>query len=161
MSDLLDLKLIIDKECQKLTVTIRNNERNEDVEGIIAAVQSYEDRKVPMIPAYFKDSMVMLPQRQIIRLFVSGRKVMVQTSERTYEVKRPLREIEAMLDSSLFVRISQSETINIRKVKNFDFSAVGTIGVVLENGERTWVARRRVKNVKDALAGGSNDGSEK
>lgn len=161
MSDLLDLKLIIDKECQRLTVTIRNNERNEDVEGIIAAVQSYEDRKVPMIPAYFKDSMVMLPQRQIIRLFVSGRKVMVQTSERTYEVKRPLREIEAMLDSSLFVRISQSETINIRKVKNFDFSAVGTIGVVLENGERTWVARRRVKNVKDALAGGSNDGSEK
>ncbi len=161
MSDLLDLKLIIDKECQKLTVTIRNNERNEDVEGIIAAVQSYEDRKVPMIPAYFKDSMVMLPQRQIIRLFVSGRKVMVQTSERTYEVKRPLREIEAMLDSSLFVRISQSETINIRKMKNFDFSAVGTIGVVLENGERTWVARRRVKNVKDALAGGSNDGSEK
>lgn len=161
MSDLLDLKLIIDKECQKLTVTIRNNERNEDVEGIIAAVQSYEDRKVPMIPAYFKDSMVMLPQRQIIRLFVSGRKVMVQTSERTYEVKRPLREIEAMLNSSLFVRISQSETINIRKVKNFDFSAVGTIGVVMENGERTWVARRRVKNVKDALAGGSNDGSEK
>ena len=161
MSDLLDLKLIIDKECQKLTVTIRNNERNEDVEGIIAAVQSYEDRKVPMIPAYFKDSMVMLPQRQIIRLFVSGRKVMVQTSERTYEVKRPLREIEAMLDSSLFVRISQSETINIRKVKNFDFSAVGTIGVVLENGESTWVARRRVKYVKDALVGGSNDGSEK
>lgn len=159
MSDLLDIKLVIDKEWPKLTVTIKNNERNEDVEGVIAAVQSYADRKVPMIPAYFKESMVMLPQRQIIRLYVANRKVMAQTAERTYEVKKPLREIEKMLDDSKFVRISQSETINLRKVKNFDFSAVGTIGVVLENGESTWVARRRVRNVKEALARGANNGS--
>ena len=40
------------------------------------------------------------------------------------------------------------------KVKRFDFSAFGTIGVELENGESTWVARRRVKNVKNALMKG-------
>ncbi len=152
MSELLDIKLIIDQDWPKLTVYIKNNERNEDVESLIAAIQAFSDRKIPMIPAYFRESLVMLPQRQIIRLYVHNRKVMVQTSERLYEVRKPLREVEELLDASRFVRISQSETVNLRRVKSFDFSTVGTIGVELENGETTWVSRRRVKDVKEALS---------
>jgi DNA-binding LytR/AlgR family response regulator len=161
MSDLLEIKLVIDKDCQKLNVVITNNERNEDVEGVIAAIQGYANKKIPMVPAYFKDSLVMLSQRQIIRLYSNNRKVMVQTGQRIYEVKMNLRELEEILDPDRFVRSSQSEIINLRKVKNFDFSVVGTIGVLLENGERTWVARRRVRDVKKALETGGNDGYKK
>ena len=53
-----------------------------------------------------------------------------------------------------FVRISQSENINIKRVKNFDFSVTGTIGLELENGDITWVSRRRIKDVRALLAGG-------
>ena len=157
MSELLDIKLIIDQEWPKLTVYIKNKERNEDVEALIAAVQAFSDRKIPLIPAYFRESLVMLPQRQIIRLYIHNRKLMVQTAERLYEVRKPLREVEELLDQSRFVRISQSETVNLRRVKSFDFSTVGTIGVELENGETTWVARRRVKDVKEALARGDHN----
>ena len=111
-----------------------------------------------MVPAYFKDSVVMLPQGQIFRLYISNRKVMVQTSGRVYEVRKTLRELEAILDSDRFVRISQSEIINLRKVKSFDFSATGTIGVEMENGESTWVARRRIRDVKSALMKGGSHG---
>lgn len=156
MSDLLDIKLIIEKDWPKLTVYIKNNERNEDVEGIIAAIKAYSDQKDSMVPVLYKDSMVMLPQHRVIRIFVNDRKVLFQTSERIYESKKPLYEVENELDASVFVRISQSEIINIRKVRNFDFSASGTIGVELENGEQTWVARRRVKDVKKVLMGGNN-----
>jgi DNA-binding LytR/AlgR family response regulator len=114
------------------------------VEGVISAIQGYANKKIPMISAYFKDSIVMLPQRQILRIFIDNRKVVVHTANRSYEAKKSLREHEEMLDSDRFVRISQSEILNLRKVKSFDFSAVGTIGVELENGESTWVARRRV-----------------
>ena len=161
MSELLDIKLIIDQEWPKLTVYIKNKERNEDVEALIAAVQAFSDRKIPLIPAYFRESLVMLPQRQIIRLYIHNRKLMVQTAERLYEVRKPLREVEDLLDQSRFVRISQSETINLRRVKSFDFSTVGTIGVELENGETTWVARRRVKDVKEALARGDHNEHQK
>ncbi len=161
MSELLDIKLIIDQEWPKLTVYIKNKERNEDVEALIAAVQAFSDRKIPLIPAYFRESMVMLPQRQIIRLYIHNRKLMVQTAERLYEVRKPLREVEELLDQSRFVRISQSETINLRRVKSFDFSTVGTIGVEFENGETTWVARRRVKDVKEALARGDHNEHQK
>lgn len=154
MSDFIDIKLIIDKAYEKLTVTITNKEHSDDVEGVIAAIQSYASNKVPMISAYFEDGVVMLPQRQIFRAYISRRKVMVQTAEKIYEVKMTLGELEALLDKERFVRISQSEIINLKKVKRFDFSAIGTIGVELENGESTWVARRRVKNVKNALMKG-------
>ncbi len=152
MSELLDVKLIIEEGWPKLTVYIKNSVRNDDVEALIAAIQAFSDRKMPMIPAYFRDSLVMLPQRNIVRLYISNRKVMIETTERTYEVRKTLKDLEEVLDTTRFVRISQSETINLRKVKNFDFSATGTIGVELENGQSTFVARRRIKDVKEALA---------
>ena len=161
MSDFLDIKLIIDKNWPKLTVYIKNRERNEDVESIIAAVQSFSDRKCPMIAGYFRESLVKVPQGKIIRLYVSNRKVMMETSERVYEVRKTLQDLEEILDDTRFARVSQSEIINVRRVKQFDFSAAVTIGVEFENGKTTWVARRRVKAVKSILSGGGNVGSEK
>lgn len=151
MSDLFDIRVEIDKTIQKLTVIIKDRARSEDVEGVIAAVQEYADRKEPMVKAYFGESLVALPQAQITRVFTDNRKVCVQTSERSYELKKPLREVEDQLNKDKFVRISQSEIINIQKVKSFDFSIAGTIGVLLDNGESTFVARRRIREVKQAL----------
>ena len=113
MSDLVDIKLIIDKDWPKLTVYIKGNERNEDVEGIIAAVQAYSEKKVPMIQAYFKGCLVMLPQRKIIRFYVDNRKVMAQTAERVYETKKALYEIEEILDKKKFCT-----NITVRKYKH-------------------------------------------
>ncbi len=161
MSDLLDIRLVIEKGWPKLTVIVKSSEHNEDVDGVIAAVQEYANSRVATIPVYKKDSLVMLPQKQIVRLYIEKRKVWVQTSDDSlYGTKKSLGEIEEMLNPDIFVRISQSEIINIRKVVSFDFSLAGTIGVELKNGERTYVARRRVKFVKEALEKGDKDGYE-
>ena len=152
MSDLPDIKLIIDEAFEKLTVIIKNRENNEDVEGVINAIQTYANNQKPMIQAYFKGSVVMLPQRKIFRIYIVNRKILIQTSERLYEVRKNLRDLEEMLDSESFIRISQSEILNIKRVKNFDFSSTGTIEVELENGEKTYVSRRRVKGIKAALS---------
>lgn len=152
MSDLPVIKLIIDEAIEKLTVIIKNREKNDDVEGVINAIQTYADKKQPMIQAYFKGSVVMLPQRQIFRVYIVNRKIMIQTSESLYEVRKNLRDLEEVLDQESFIRISQSEILNIKRVKNFDFSSTGTIGVELENGEKTYVSRRRVKEIKAVLS---------
>ncbi len=154
----IDIRLIIDKDWPKLSVFIKNRERNEEVEDIIAALMHCAEDRTPKIAAFYLGSLVMLPQRSILRLFLQNRKVMLQTAERIYEVKKTMQEMEGLLDDRMFVRISQSETINLRRVKSFDFSTAGTIGVELENGERTWVSRRRVKSVKALL---EREGKEK
>ncbi|HOQ15958.1 MAG TPA: LytTR family DNA-binding domain-containing protein, partial [Defluviitaleaceae bacterium] len=62
-----------------------------------------------------------------------------------------LYEIEERLDKNYFVRISNSEIINLRKVKSFDLSFTGTICVKLSNDTVTYVSRRRVGKVKKIL----------
>ena len=52
MSDTPEIKLIIDKNWPKLTIYIKCNEHNDDVEGIITALQSFaEDASINLYPS--------------------------------------------------------------------------------------------------------------
>lgn len=73
------------------------------------------------------------------------------TGKGEYTVRIRLYEIEERLNPGQFVRISNSEIINLKKVKNFDLSFTGTICVELVNGMTTYVSRRYVSKVKKIL----------
>lgn len=62
-----------------------------------------------------------------------------------------LRDIEEKLDADWFVRISRYEIINLNWVANFDLSFKGTIKVVFEDGNFTWVSRRFVSSIEHKL----------
>ena len=68
-----------------------------------------------------------------------------------YMLRLRLYEMEQRLDSNFFVRISNSDIINLRKVKGFDLSFAGTICVTLSNGTVTYVSRRFVAKIKQLL----------
>ena len=55
------------------------------------------------------------------------------------------------LDNSKFVRISNSEIVNLKKVKSLDLSFVGTICMELSNGTVSYVSRRYVSKIKKVL----------
>ena len=58
---------------------------------------------------------------------------------------------EEQLTKHSFVRISNSEIINLKKVRNFDLSLSGTICVTLSDGTATYVSRRYVSKIKQVL----------
>ena len=62
-----------------------------------------------------------------------------------------LYELEERLNKRLFVRISNSEIINLKKVIRLDLSMSGTICVELSNQTTAYVARRYVTKIKQAL----------
>ncbi|MDE7359910.1 MAG: LytTR family transcriptional regulator, partial [Lachnospiraceae bacterium] len=62
-----------------------------------------------------------------------------------------LYEAAERLNPSHFVRISNSESINLNKGKNVDLSFSGTIYVELTNGTTTYVSRRYVSKIKKIL----------
>lgn len=68
-----------------------------------------------------------------------------------YTLHIRLYEIEERLNSHQFVRISNSEIINLKRVDNFDLSFTGTICVKLSNGTTTYVSRRYVAKIKKIL----------
>lgn len=97
------------------------------------------------------DKLQVLEQLELIRLYSGGGKVFAVTKDGEYMLRLRLYELEERLDKGIFVRISNSEIINLKQVKNFDLSFTGTICVKFLNGDVTYVSRRYVAKIKKIL----------
>ncbi len=154
MKDSVDIDVVIDENYIEPKVTIRTKERTGQVENIIYAIENASGCDFPPITAIQdKDKIAIISQRDIIRAYTSGRKVMLQTEQGIYTVRKTLSGLDEDLNSERFLRISQSEIINLYKVKCFDINIAGTIGIEFDDGTKSWVSRSRVKAIKDMLAG--------
>ena len=87
-----------------------------------------------------------------MRVRTEGRQIVLDTEDRYFIVKQTLKSLEQELKSDRFIRISQSEIINIYMVKQFDISLSGTIGIEFKNGVKTFASRRYINSVKSFLA---------
>ena len=87
----------------------------------------------------------------IVKIYAEDSKVFAQTDKWMYQIRLRLYEAEERLDSSKFVRISNSEIVNLKKVKSLDLSFVGTICMELSNGTVSYVSRRYVSKIKKVL----------
>ena len=106
----------------------------------------------PQMIAGFKDEQAtMLEPNQIYRVYASEGKVYAEAENGTHLLRLRLYEVEQRLAKCSFVRISNGEIINLKKVKGFDLSFVGTICVSLSNGTVTYVSRRHVSKIKQFL----------
>lgn len=97
------------------------------------------------------DKLELLKQEELIRIYTHSGKVYAVTDKGEYVVRRRLYELEGQLDNGCFVRISNSEIINLKKVEYFDLSFTGTICVKLSDHTSTYVSRRYVSKIKSVL----------
>lgn len=118
---------------------------------ITELVRQLSDERSSIIAGFKDDTAELLEHNDIFRIYASNGKVYAETANGTFTLRLRLYEAEQRLDSQLFVRISNSEIINLKKVTNFDLSFVGTICVKLSNGTVTYVSRRYVAKIKQIL----------
>ena len=108
--------------------------------------------KGPSVISGSRDGMItVLEENDLIKVYAGNGKVFAVTDHGEYSIKLRLYEIEKRLDPQRFVRISNSEIVNLKKVKNFDLSFTGTICVELINNTVTYVSRRYVSKIKKIL----------
>jgi len=100
-----------------------------------------------------------LPQGDFLRFYADGKGVSAQTGEEVYSVRLRLYELEERLDPKRFVRISNSEIINFKRVTAVDLSLSGTIRMTLDGGVTAYVSRRYVKKIKETLNLGRRGGA--
>ena len=151
MRNMIDIDVVIDEKCIDPKVTITAREKDQQVENIIYAIENVSENDFPAICASSDRGIKFISQRDIIRAYISDRKVFVETCDGTYTVKKKLSSLEEDLNPTRFIRISQSEIINVYKVKCFDINIAGTIGVEFENGKKSWASRSCVKAIKEIL----------
>lgn len=115
-------------------------------------VKRLQQNQASAITGFHGSQAVLLEPERILRLYAGQGKVFAGAMDgNEYVVKARLYELEAQLASEGFVRISNSELVNLRQIKGFDLSLAGTIRVTLSNGQTTYVSRRYVGKIKERL----------
>ena len=144
----MQMEIKIEDSCKEPKVIILAASMTEEVNSIIKKLS--ED--VPQIITGIKNEKIeVLEQSDLIRVYASSGKVFAVTDNGEYTLRIRLYEIEERLNPHQFVRISNSEIINLKRVDNFDLSFTGTICVKLSNGTTTYVTRRYVAKIKKIL----------
>lgn len=151
MKNMVEIEVVLDERYSDLHVTIHTKSNTRQVENIICAIENASDSDFPQIAVNKDEKLLFVSQRDIVRVYTEGRKVVLQTDDDTYTVKRTLAGLEDVLNPTRFLRISQSEIINLYKVKCFDLNMAGTIGVEFDCGIKSWASRSRVRQIKSLL----------
>ena len=94
---------------------------------------------------------VRVSRAAVLRFFSEDKGVFCQTDMGVYAVRARLYELEEELEGTRFVRVSNSEIVNLDRVTALDLTLTGTIKMTLAGGTVCWVSRRYVKKIKQAL----------
>ena len=144
----MEVEVRIDPEYKLPKVIVLTDKVTDEVNAIVSRLSE----EAPRIIAGFRDDMLrIIDHDEIKRIYSSGGKVFAETADGEYTLRQRLYEMEERLDNSRFVRISNSEIINLQKVRCFDMNLVGTICVSFIDFGTTYVSRRYVTKIKKIL----------
>ncbi|WP_018658997.1 LytTR family DNA-binding domain-containing protein [Allofustis seminis] len=143
----MDVEIKINEQLHTPLLTIETPAITQEVTKIAEYARSIHAQ---LIAGEADGKIEILPEQKIIRIFAEDKKVYAKTTEKTYRLKLPLYEVERRLGSS-FMRISQSEIINVLQIRSLDLDFAGTICLNLTNQETVYCSRRYVKIIKAKL----------
>ena len=144
----MQVEIKIDPSYTEPKIIVLTSSMTEDVSNL---VKKLSENVPDFISGSRNEKMEVLEQADLIRVYANAGKVFAVTPMGEYLLRLRLYELEERLNPDRFVRISNSEIINLKKVKSFDLSITGTICVQLSNGTVTYVSRRYVSKLKKIL----------
>lgn len=144
----MQVEIKLDDSCTEPKIVIYTASMSEDVQTI---VHTLTDSPLQILFGKQGEKIQPLIQEDLVRAYAAGGKVFAVTGSGEYILRQRLYELESRLPPSQFVRISNSEIINLRKVDHFDLNFAGTICVKLSDGSTTYVSRRYVSKLKKRL----------
>lgn len=142
------IEINLDENCLETKVIIIAEKMTDEVSALMDRLS---DETPQAIVGFDGDTVLLLAPADIVRIYAAVGKVFAVTDKKEYVLHQRLYEAEEKLNGKGFVRISNSEIINIKKAKKFDLSTAGTICVSLLNGDVSFVSRRYVTKIKKTL----------
>ena len=144
----MQVEIRIDSACPEPKVVILTAAVTEEVNELVKKLSA----DAPHVISGMKDGKVeVLEPTDLIRVYTRAGKIYAVTEKGEYVLRLRLYEVEQRLNPHQFVRISNSEIINLKKIDYFDLSFTGTICVKLRGGTVTYISRRYVPKVKAIL----------
>ena len=139
------MKIVFRKnpDAKEIRILVEARERTPEVEALLRRLEP-----VGQLKAYDERGEILLNMDEIIRIYTQQRRVLVDSDRGSFSLRSRLYELEEKLDAAEFVRISNSEIVNRRRILHLDFSLTGTIRLSLKGGVETYVSRRYVSRIR-------------
>ncbi len=145
------IEISIENDLKERKVVIHTEEVDSEVTDLIERIKGKTKERGNSFTAFDENGALFISPDEICRIYSQDKKVFAETKDGTYTLKARLYELEETLDNRVFMRISNSEIINLRQVKRMDTSLTGTICVSLKNGTQTYASRRYVALIRRQL----------
>lgn len=145
------IKFIQDENADDIEIIIRAKQQDDKVENIL---KSLGGESANALVCSTLSNEVVLDIGNIIIISKDGRYLSVKTTTGEYVISEPLYKIEEKLDKAWFVKISQSEIVNLRYVKRWGFDGGGIIKIELINDIYSYTSRRCAVQIREILKKG-------
>jgi DNA-binding LytR/AlgR family response regulator len=145
------LEIIIDEQAKIPRLVIYTAGLTDEVQQLARRLGA-GTKGCDRLLGYREEDVVLLEPDEVYSFFTQGQTVQARIKGgTTVRVKHRLYELEEMLAGTSFIRISNAEIVNFKKVRSFELSIVGTISLRLSDGSYSYVSRRNVKAIKEYL----------
>lgn len=145
----MQIKAVIHEKYKETEIHVCHHQMNAEIDSLMKDLDNFVNKGLCGIAP--NGDKIMLTAKDICRFFASDAKVFAQTENAQYVIPMKLYEIEKELDETIFLRISKSEIINLKMIRQVDMSIMGTIRVCLRGNIDTYTSRRNVSRLKRAL----------
>lgn len=120
-------------------------------EAALALKDTLERLLLPRITVHGNQESKVISATELVRIYSESKRVYARTEKETFEVRDRLYVLEEQLRDKGFVRISNSEIVNVSRIRRLDLHYAGTIRICMTNGDETYVSRRYVSRIKEEL----------
>lgn len=141
----------IDRSVEEVEVLITAQEQSRTVNALYEHIVEFDKKSLETLTAYRDDIAKIVNVTDVFRIYTGNQKVYIQTHQGEYAIRYRLYELEAALDKKQFLRISNSEIVNIKKIRDIDLSIIGRICIRFEDNTQTYVSRRYIPKIKKSL----------
>ena len=149
--DTLKVGINIDHSVEEVEVLITAQEQSRTVNALYEHIVEFDKKSLETLTAYRDDIAKIVNVTDVFRIYMGNQKVYIQTHQGEYAIRYRLYELEAALDKKQFLRISNSEIINVKKIRDIDLSLIGRICIRFEDNTQTYVSRRYIPKIKKSL----------
>ena len=146
----MEIKILKIAKEQPEQLEIRCHEMTEQVREIVTFVKSRQGQLNGVIDGKQYE----IPIMDIYYIEAVDSKVFLYSSQKVYETKQKIYELEHALREKFFLRVSKSLLLNLMKVKSIKPAVNGKFVANLQSGEEIVISRKYVPELKKALKGG-------
>lgn len=135
---------------KELHVLLTKAERDEEVLKVLRLLEA-STHHTTVLALNVAEGIELVAKADIVSLTVQQNELTIATMNHHYRTKGPLYRFVTQLDETIFVQISKSTVVNLKKISRLTYSFSGNMLAIMVDGQELSVSRRYLPALKKKI----------